>query len=118
MTGSFDKFTLATDFSSKDLSPGFPYAVYPNGQKDGERAHIVVAGDDDDSAFLLTPTGDASKFEYEKDLITDIGGVVGALATYDVDGDGWLELFVPNYNDGYIEVFKMSAPGAPTEFLQ
>ena len=118
MTGSFDKFTLATDFASKDLSPGFPYAVHPNGQKDGERAHILVAGDDDDSAFLLTPTGDASKFEYEKDLITNVGGVVGALATYDVDGDGWLEMFVPNYNDGYVEVFKMSAPAAPTEFLQ
>ena len=55
-----------------------------------------MAGDDDGAAYLLTPTSDASNFEYIEDQIVYEGGMVGTLATYDVDGDGWLELFVPN----------------------
>ena len=123
MTGSFEKFTLADDFKNAfnlfvpGMSPGFPYAAYPNGKKDGERAHILIAGDGDYSAHLLTPTGDASKFEYQKDLIVNAHGTVGALATADLDGDGWLEMYMPNYDKGYVEVYKMSAASA-TEFLQ
>ena len=117
MSGTFEKFTLADNFTTDGDSPGFPYAVHPDGQT-SERAHILVAGDDDNSAFLLTPKGDASKFEYEKDLIVNTGGAVGTLATYDIDGDGWLEMLVPNFTDGNIEVFKMSEPSTPTEFLQ
>ena len=117
MSGTFEKFTLADNFTTDGDSPGFPYAVHPDGQT-SERAHILVAGDDDNSAFLLTPKGDASKFEYAKDLIVNTGGAVGTLATYDIDGDGWLEMLVPNFTDGNIEVFKMSDPSIHTEFLQ
>ena len=123
MNGTFEKYTLASDFKNAfnlfvpGMSPGFPYATYPNGKKEGERAHILIAGDGDYSAHLLTPTGDASKFEYEKGLIVDAKGTVGALATADLDGDGWLEMYMPNYDKGYVEVYKMSAPSA-TEFLQ
>ena len=116
MTGTFESFTLADGFTFH-TGRGYPYAVHPDGQT-SERSHVLVAGATDDAAFLLTPTGDAAKFEYEKDLIVKEGGDVGSLATYDVDGDGWLEMFVPDYTDGSIEIFKMSAPATPTEFLQ
>ena len=53
------------------------------------------------------PTGDASKFEYEDEVVVEAKGTVGALATADLDGDGWLEMYMPNYDKGYIEVYKL-----------
>ena len=117
MKGTFEKFTIADNFNSDQQSPGLPYAIHPDG-KTNERAHVLVAGGYDNSVYLLTPNGDASKFEYEKSIIENTGGVVNGLDTYDIDGDGWLEMFVPNSTEGSIEILKMSAPASPTEFLQ
>ena len=64
MTGDFVKYTIASDFKNarslmvSNMAPGFPYAVWPNGKKSGERAHILVAGDGDHKAHVLQPTGD------------------------------------------------------------
>lgn len=128
MTGDFTKYTLASGFKNAwsltvpNMAPGFPYAVWPHGYKRGERAHILVAGDGDHRAHVLVPTGDASKFEYQDDVVVEAGGTVGALATADLDGDGWLEMYMPNYDKGYIEVYKITAAATeeatPTAFLQ
>jgi len=116
MTGEFEKFTLAKDFEpvwnlwGSNRSPSFPYPIYPDGYEPNKRAHILVAGSGDYKASLLIPTGDdPSKFEYEKKEIVDAKGVVGAIATADLDDDGWLEMYMANYNKGYVEAFTMSA---------
>lgn len=113
--GLFERFTLADNFEpvkklfANNRSPSFPYPIYPDGYEANKRAHIVVAGSGDYSASLLIPTGDdPSKFEYEKKTITKTDGVVGDIVTLDLDGDGWLEMYLADY-DGYIEVFSMSA---------
>ena len=68
MTGDFIKYTIASDFKNArslmvaNMAPGFPYAVWPNGKKKGERAHILVAGDGDHKAHVLQPTGDKDVF--------------------------------------------------------
>jgi len=114
MEGEFEKFTVAKNFDpvwnlwGSNRSPSFPYPIYPDGYENNKRAHIVVAGSGDYSASLLIPTGDPSKFEYEKETIVKTGGVVGDIDTADLDEDGWLEMYMANYNDGYVEVFKMS----------
>ena len=127
MTGDWEKSTLASGFKNArslfvpNMAPGFPYAVWPQGYKQGERAHILVAGDGDHDAHVLMPTGDASSFEYEDEVIVQAGGTVGALATADLDGDGWLEMYMPNYDKGYIQVYTLSAAAStetPTTFLQ
>ena len=124
MTGEFKKYTLASDFKNArsltvpNMAPGFPYAVWPQGYKKGERAHILVAGDGGHDAHVLVPSGDSSEFDYENDIVVKAGGTVGALATADFDGDGWLEMYMPNYDKGYIEVFKLSAASDQTTFLQ
>jgi hypothetical protein len=123
MTGVFTKHTLATGFQNKfsltvpNMAPGFPYAFYPQVSTEGRAAaHIVVAGDGDHTAHIMTPT-DASSFTYVRDTIKEENGTVGALAWADLDKDGWNELWVPDYDSSRIEVFKFSAKTAEL-FLQ
>lgn len=123
MEDDWSRQTLATDFKNAfsitvpNMSPGFAYAVYPNGQSKGERAHILVAGDGDHSAHCLYPSGDSEVFEYTDSIFANAKGTVGALETSDLDQDGWLEVWMPNYDKSYIELFKMS-PAKAAELLQ
>ena len=123
MTGDFTRSTVAQGFKNKfsltipNMAPGFPYAFWPEVAKEGkEPAHIVVAGDGDHTAHLLTPT-DAKNFTYVTDTIKEEKGTVGALAWADLDGNGWNELYVPDYDSSLIEVFVFSAKSAEL-FLQ
>jgi hypothetical protein len=62
--GQFVKNVIASGFkpiqtiSGTNMSPGFPYPVYPNTKKATGQAYILIAGDGDHSAHLLRPTGD------------------------------------------------------------
>lgn len=114
MNSDFTKHTIATNFNVvfnlfiPQMSPGFPYAIWPNGWKEGERAHIFVAGDGDQSAHDLYPSGDnAEDFGYTDALIENANGTVGALAFSDFDEDGWIEIWMPNYDGSTVEVFKI-----------
>jgi len=84
-----------------------------------------VAGDGDHKAHDLYATDD---YTYEDNVIADTDGTIGALAFSDADGDGWVEMWMANYDQSYIEVFKIH-PAAeesslsdmaelPTTFLQ
>ena len=100
------------------MSPGFCYPVYPKTDMAGkEPAHILVAGDGDFSAHLMRPKGDLT---YEMELIKYEDGTVGSLGYYDLDQDGWLEFFVPNYDGGYVDVYSFYDMDAEEElvFLQ
>lgn len=67
---------------------------------------------------ILNPTGDASTFEYTTELIKDEGGTVGALAFSDLDKNGWLEMWVPNYDGSFIEVYRFQGQVTEELFLQ
>lgn len=63
MTGDFTKHLIASDFKNKfsltipNMAPGFPYPFYPEVSREGrDPAHIVVAGDGDHTAWIMTPT--------------------------------------------------------------
>lgn len=89
------------------MAPGFPYPFYPQVSKTGKvPAHILVAGDGDHTAWIMTPTD--NNFTYVRDTLKEENGTVGALCFADLDGDDWQELFVPDYDDGKIEVFTFS----------
>jgi hypothetical protein len=96
MTGIFEKHTITTGFKNAfsltvpNMSPGFPYPIWPNTATEGtERAHILIAGDGDHTVSMATPTGSASSFEYTRAAIKNEGGTVGALAFSDLDGNKW-----------------------------
>ena len=112
MSGTFGKYTLTAGFKNAfsltvpNMSPGFPYVMWPDKTTEGvERAHILIAGDGDHSVSVAYPTGDASQFQYTREVIKNEGGTVGALAFSDLDGNNWQEMWVPNYDNSYIEVF-------------
>lgn len=127
ITGSYDKYPITTGFKNAwsltvpNMSPGFPYAIWPNKTNEGsERAHIMIAGDGDHSVSMAYPTGSADNFEYERTVIKNEGGTVGALAFSDLDNNNWQEMWVPNYDKSYIEVFMFRGILAEenTMFLQ
>jgi len=125
MTGDFDKYTITTGFVNarsltvQNMSPGFIYAVWPDTATEGsDRAHILIAGDGDHSVSIASPTGNAENFEYSRVAIKNEGGTVGALAFSDLDGNQWQEMWVPNYDDAFIEVYLFSAAAQETMFLQ
>lgn len=77
--------------------------------------HILVAGDGDHTAHLLTPQ-DMNTWTWERDVLKKMGGTVGALTWADLDNDGWNEVWVPNYDDSKVEVFRFHAK--EEQFLQ
>ena len=112
MGGTFEKYTITTGFKNAfsltvpNMAPGFPSVVWPNSATRGtERAHILIAGDGDHSVHIARPTGDATKFEYDRSLIKNEGGTVGALTFSDLDNNNWQEMWVPNYDGSFIEVY-------------
>lgn len=114
------KTTLASGFKNAfsifvpGMAPGFCYAMWPKVSDEGKTPpNIAIAGDGDYSTWMMTRTGDLT---YDRDLIKDEKGTVGALAWSDLDGDDWNELWVPNYDKGFIELFKLSE--APSVFMQ
>ena len=50
----------------------------------------------------MTPDG---KGNFSREIIKQMQGTVGSLTYYDIDNDGWLEFFVPNYDKNYIDVY-------------
>jgi hypothetical protein len=117
--GNFTRRVIANGFKNAfsllipNMSPGFPYVVYPS---KGSAAHILVAGDGDQSAHLMRPQPDGT---YQREIINNLGGTVGSITYYDFDNDGFLEFFVPNYDQNYIQVYQFyQPPTAEQEFLQ
>ena len=118
MTGEFTKETIATGFKNKfsltvpNMAPGFPYPFYPrtfDEPRKGVPAHILVAGDGDHTAHILTPI-DAVNFNWERDTLKEENGTVGALTWADLDEDFWNEVWVPDYDNNRVEVFKFHDP--------
>ena len=51
----------------------------------------------------MTPNGQGN---FSREVIKHMKGTVGSLTYYDIDHDGWLEFFVPNYDLNYIDVYQ------------
>lgn len=128
MTGEYTKYQIASGFKNTfsltvpQMSPGFPYPFYPQTMQEhhiGNPAHILVAGDGDHTAHIMTPT-DSKNFIWERDTIKKMGGTVGAMTWADLDEDGWNEVWIPNYDDSKMEVFKFHAieESFDAQFLQ
>ncbi|XP_067667929.1 uncharacterized protein [Haliotis asinina] len=110
-TEKFTRHTLAAGFSPRQKgvghgAPGSAQTVYPTSSTKGKPL-VLLSGDDDGRAYLLKPSSaSGSDWTYDKETFLDVGqGTVGEPAVKDVDGDGYKEIFVPAYNQGYVYVY-------------
>jgi len=75
-------------------SPGFAYAFYPESGMTGPK-HIVCAGDGSFDVWYLKPTG---RFQYELQIL-EFPGTTGELLLRDFDGDGIMDILVPDNDE-------------------
>jgi len=75
-------------------SPGFAYAFYPQKDMTGPM-HIVCAGDGSFDVWYLTPTG---RFTYDIQIL-DFPGTTGELLLRDFDGDGVMDILLPDNDE-------------------
>jgi len=120
VNGTWTRHTLADASSFKVIekgpnqaAPGFAYAFFPKVASSDKKPHILVAGDGSQSAYLMTPG--QKDFDYSIETIINVGGVIGSIGIGDVDGDGYVEFFVPNYDQGQVTAFTFSPAAAVIE---
>jgi len=56
----------------------------------------------------MTPK-EVSDWDWERDAVKEAKGTVGALTWDDLDNDGWNEVWVPDYDNSKMEVFRFRA---------
>ena len=99
---------------ANQASPGRAKAFYPNTQRTNQKPQIIVGGDGAEIAFLLHPNSeDASDWSYTREDIINVGCTVGQVEVGDTDGDGFVEFFVPAFEDNTVFAYTYSpAPSA------
>jgi len=97
-SGAYPRHTLTYGPSENKVTntgvgaPGFARTFYPRTGMTGPK-WIYAAGDGAFDVWILKPTG--RRFEYETTLI-DINGTTGEILAHDFDGDGIMDLLIPD----------------------
>lgn len=71
------------------------------------KPQIMLTGDDDSTIYVFEAESDSNSnnWSYTQTVIFEAeSGTVGAPSVRDVDGDGYVEVFVPAYSDGSLHV--------------
>uniref|UniRef100_A0A7S4NQU5 VCBS repeat-containing protein n=1 Tax=Paramoeba aestuarina TaxID=180227 RepID=A0A7S4NQU5_9EUKA len=92
-----------TEPGNNQMAPGFVTLMHPD--RDGEALppNMFVAGDGSQSAYYMTHKGD---LEYDQELIIDVDGVVGIVASANMGPKGENQFFVPDYDGNYILIYS------------
>ncbi|XP_061416119.1 uncharacterized protein LOC133347664 [Lethenteron reissneri] len=113
MEGTWTKHVLASGYTVHSIfpgngSPGAPKTFFPRAGSSQKKPTIVLAGDDDGKAYILESVNDndSNQWAYSNHTLFDAGGIVGEIAVEDVDGDGFMEIFIPEYSKQLIAVFS------------
>merc|ERR1711865_874421 len=108
------KHVLASGFNAVSTatgtaSPGDAFTFQP---KDGrtQKPYVFVSGDNGNTIFALVPTSeDKDDWTYDKVEMSYLGADIGRPSIGDVDGDGYVEVFVPAYDNDVISMFSFGA---------
>jgi len=111
--GTWTRHTLAdasnfkvTEGGFNQDAPGFAYAFYPNLKGNNKKPYILVAGDGSQTAYLMSPK--SADFDYSIEKIISVNGVIGSIGIGDIDNDGYVEFFVPNYDKSTVYAYTFS----------
>lgn len=74
-------------------APGFAHGFYPDMRQTSGPKWVFAAGDGAFDVWILKPK--AGRFQYET-IIIDIGGTTGQILWRDFDGDGVMDLLIPD----------------------
>jgi len=88
------------------LTPGGVYAFYP-GKSPTEKPSILVSGASNGKVYILRPKSwSAYIWHYTTDVILERKNTIGVPAVRDVDGDGNVDIFIPEANYIHVLTFK------------
>merc|ERR1712066_770332 len=88
-------------------SPGFAYAFYPQVGTTSGPKHIIVAGDGSLDVWHLRPIPGV-RFGYEPRQVAEPRGTTGELLLDDFDGDGIMDVLVPDNDNWDLRVITFS----------
>jgi hypothetical protein len=109
--GDYTRTTVYGHFKNRQymIGSGAPGFVAPHtpGPKSGvKQQNIFVCGDGAEELFLFTPQNNtAASNAYEMAWSEYYGATVGGIVVGDADLDGWNEVFVCDYDNGFVDVF-------------
>jgi hypothetical protein len=109
--GAYTRTVLAgpfpvTEKGAEQASPGFSVVVHPDLRATTGRPTILLAGDGSQQAYVLTPVSETGPLAYNVTVVIKVAGVIGSIAAGDLDGDGFTDFFVPDYDQGLVYSFS------------
>eukprot|EP01120_Amphizonella_sp_Union-15-10_P015860 TRINITY_DN8232_c0_g1_i1.p1 TRINITY_DN8232_c0_g1~~TRINITY_DN8232_c0_g1_i1.p1 ORF type:complete len:427 (+),score=72.14 TRINITY_DN8232_c0_g1_i1:50-1330(+) len=90
-------------------SPGgaLPFRPFTRGPL--TKPWILLSGDGSQEAYLFTPySSSTSNWSYSSQVVILVNGTVGQITAGDVNGDGYTEFFVPDYDHGLVYGFTFA----------
>lgn len=110
-------FSAATQ-SQGQASPGDAVAFHPMAAAKDEKPHILVSGDNSNSLFILVPTSQSMHdWSYTKQELAWLGADIGRPSMVDADQNGFVDLFVPAYDNDEIVHYKFQAAANLSKML-
>lgn len=113
-TDPWPRYVLATNITTllpgpNQASPGKAIAFHPCTNNTDTKRQIIVGGDGAEVAFMLYPNSqDPNNWEYTREDIINVGCTVGQVSVGDVDGDSFVEFFIPAYENNIIYAYSYS----------
>ncbi|CAF4110148.1 unnamed protein product [Rotaria socialis] len=114
-TGNFVKHILASGFKPLTQAkgrgaPGEGIAIQFYSLAIRKKPILILSGDDDGCVYLLEAIhdNDPSNWEYSTTIIhKSEKSTIGQVTVEDVDNDGYLEMFVPAYNENIVYIYRL-----------
>ena len=90
-----------TEPGSNQASPGGAVAFWPeDSMQNKTKPWILLSGDGSQDAYLLVPSEE--DWSYSITTVLEGHATVGQITVADVNGDGYVEFFVPLWDSGLI----------------
>eukprot|EP01095_Lingulamoeba_sp_RSL-Kostka_P010503 TRINITY_DN3806_c0_g1_i2.p1 TRINITY_DN3806_c0_g1~~TRINITY_DN3806_c0_g1_i2.p1 ORF type:complete len:146 (+),score=53.26 TRINITY_DN3806_c0_g1_i2:985-1422(+) len=115
-TDDWKRHVLSTNITTRkkgdnQASPGLALAFHPSKETSKMKPLIAFGGDGSEESYLLTPVSqDPNDWSYTRQVMITTGCTVGQIAIEDINNDGYVELFIPAYENGVVSAFSFSPP--------